>query len=57
MGDCIGRNFARKACLSTLVSYAPIANAGRLGYARAEIDTMVSEGVLYAEPAVDEMKA
>jgi len=26
-------------------------------YARAEIDTMVSEGVLYAEPAVDEMKA
>jgi hypothetical protein len=27
------------------------------GYACAEIDTMVSEGVLYAEPAVDEMKA
>jgi hypothetical protein len=27
------------------------------GYARAEIDTMVSEGVLYAEPAVDEIKA
>jgi hypothetical protein len=27
------------------------------GYAGAEIDTMVSEGVLYAEPAVDEMKA
>jgi crotonobetainyl-CoA:carnitine CoA-transferase CaiB-like acyl-CoA transferase len=31
--------------------------AGRLGYARAEIDAMVSEGVLYAEPAVHEMKA
>jgi hypothetical protein len=27
------------------------------GYAGAEIDTMVSEGVLYAEPAVDEIKA
>jgi hypothetical protein len=26
------------------------------GCARAEIDTMVSEGWLYAEPAVDEMK-
>jgi len=26
------------------------------GYAGAEIDTMVSEGVLYAEPAVDEIK-
>jgi hypothetical protein len=27
------------------------------GYAGAEIDTMVSEGVLYAEPAVGEIKA
>jgi hypothetical protein len=27
------------------------------GYAGAEIDTMVSEGVLYAEPAVDEIEA
>jgi hypothetical protein len=27
------------------------------GCARAEIDTMISEGLLYAEPAVDEMKA
>jgi len=26
-------------------------------YAGAESDTMVSEGVLYAEPAVDEIKA
>jgi hypothetical protein len=26
------------------------------GYAGAEIDTMVGEGVLYAEPAVDEIK-
>ena len=26
------------------------------GYARAEIDTMVSKGVLYAEPAVDEIR-
>jgi len=27
------------------------------GNVRAETDTMVSEGVLYAEPAGDEMKA